>query len=349
MDKAQLLSEFTSQIEALDRFQAFIEKAKDMGTKFRPEVVQKVIADNTEKRSAVVALIVPMVQQMAAELSNLNAQRSSVGSAVESARVELEELELRREIGELDEADFEAAATSAKGQIGDVDLRLLEIDTDAEALAAAIATWEAKRPEGAAAVSAPTPTLTPAPTAGDDLLGDLEDDAEGFEGLAERGDGVHAELRTGIVDDVSAVFEEDEPSVPSSDIAGISFGDEDLNDVGGVTVTAKVATAAAAVTTGVGVGVMVLGEGTPDEQVFGFDGEVISIGRGRDNTIQVKNDSKVSRYHCKVFKRDGQFFIDDNKSANGTLVDGELITEKRLVGGEEVIVGESFFRFRIRS
>ncbi len=346
MDKAQLISEFTSQIEALDRFQAFIEKAKDMGTKFRPEVVQKVIADNTEKRSAVVALIVPMAQQMADALAELNAQRLSVGSAVESARVELEELELRREIGELDEADFEAAATSAKSQIGDVDLRILEIDTDAEALTAALATWAAKRPEGVAAVAVPTPAA--APMGGDDLLGDLEDDAEGFEGLADRGDGVHAELRTGIVDDVSAVFEEDEPSVPSSDIAGISFGDEDLNDVGGVTVTAKVATAAAAVTTGAGVGVMVLGEGTPDEQVFGFDGEVISIGRGRDNTIQVKNDSKVSRYHCKVFKRDGQFFIDDNKSANGTLVDGELITEKRLVGGEEVIVGESFFRFRIR-
>jgi hypothetical protein len=37
----------------------------------------------------------------------------------------------------------------------------------------------------------------------------------------------------------------------------------------------------------------------------------------------------------------------DNKSANGTLVDNDLITEKRLFGGEEIIIGETPFRFRV--
>ena len=92
---------------------------------------------------------------------------------------------------------------------------------------------------------------------------------------------------------------------------------------------------------------MIMGEGTDEEHIYAFAAGIISLGRGRDNTVQVKNDSKVSRYHCKVFQRDASYFIEDNKSANGTLVDGELITEKRLLGGEEVIVGETFFRFRI--
>jgi hypothetical protein len=88
-------------------------------------------------------------------------------------------------------------------------------------------------------------------------------------------------------------------------------------------------------------------EGTAEEQIYPFTGEVLTIGRGRDNDIQNKNDSKVSRFHCKLFRRNGSFYIEDNKSSNGTLVNGELITERRLFGGEEVIIGETYFRFRI--
>ncbi len=49
---------------------------------------------------------------------------------------------------------------------------------------------------------------------------------------------------------------------------------------------------------------------------------------------------------CCFFPR-MNFYIEDNKSSNGSLVNGELITERRLFGGEEVIIGETFFRFRI--
>ncbi len=88
-------------------------------------------------------------------------------------------------------------------------------------------------------------------------------------------------------------------------------------------------------------------EGTPEEQIYPFTSDVITIGRGRENDIQIKNDSKVSRYHCKIFRRGDNFYIEDNKSSNGSLVNGELITERRLFGGEEIVIGETFFRFRI--
>jgi len=93
--------------------------------------------------------------------------------------------------------------------------------------------------------------------------------------------------------------------------------------------------------------VLLYQEGTAEEQIHPFNGDEMTLGRGRDNDIQVKNDSKVSRYHCKLYRRGPNFYIEDNKSANGTLVNGELITERRLFGGEEVIIGETFFRFRI--
>ncbi len=93
--------------------------------------------------------------------------------------------------------------------------------------------------------------------------------------------------------------------------------------------------------------ILLYSEGSPEEQIYPFPGDVLRIGRGRDNDIQIKNDSKVSRFHCQLFRRGGNFYIEDNKSSNGTLVNGELITERRLFGGEEVIIGETFFRFRI--
>ena len=88
-------------------------------------------------------------------------------------------------------------------------------------------------------------------------------------------------------------------------------------------------------------------EGTADEQIYPFTNDTLTIGRGRENDIQIKADSKVSRYHCKLFRRGNNFYIEDVKSSNGTLVNGDLITDRRLFGGEEVIIGETFFRFRI--
>ncbi len=88
-------------------------------------------------------------------------------------------------------------------------------------------------------------------------------------------------------------------------------------------------------------------ESTAEEQIYPFTNDQLTIGRGRENDIQIKNDSKVSRYHCKLFRRGNNFYVEDIKSSNGTLVNGELITDRRLFGGEEIVVGETYFRFRI--
>lgn len=88
-------------------------------------------------------------------------------------------------------------------------------------------------------------------------------------------------------------------------------------------------------------------EGTAEEQIYPFVGARVTLGRGRENDIQLKNDARVARYHCHVERRDEGFFIADLRSANGTLVNGELIQERRLVGGEEILVGKTSFRFRV--
>ena len=209
-----------------------------------------------------------------------------------------------------------------------------------------------------------------------DSGGDLvEFHDEGGDGIAVEVDeedfGIHVES-VSVQEDVSAVFgdtddddddedddsDADEPSIDESDDAdtrdeqvlvaddvlpaddgGLDIlGDDEPLELDGVDAVNDIKPRRA---------VLLQAENTPDEQVHPVTKDVLSIGRGRDNDIQVRNDSKVSRYHCKVYRRGPNYYIEDNKSANGSLVNGELITERRLFGGEEIIVGETFFRFRI--
>jgi|GEM_PF-1046112 len=94
--------------------------------------------------------------------------------------------------------------------------------------------------------------------------------------------------------------------------------------------------------------ILLKNEGSPQEEVYTFSGEQYSIGRHQENNIQIKGDTKVSRFHCKLFLRNGHFYIEDQHSSNGTLVNGELISERRLYGGEELKIGETIFRFRLQ-
>ena len=98
--------------------------------------------------------------------------------------------------------------------------------------------------------------------------------------------------------------------------------------------------------------ILIYQEGTAEEQIYSFSANMMRIGRGRAADgkpcdVQIKNDAKVSRHHCTIVQQEDRFHVEDNKSANGTLVNGELVTERRLFGGEEVIIGETFFRFRV--
>ena len=85
------------------------------------------------------------------------------------------------------------------------------------------------------------------------------------------------------------------------------------------------------------------------EAIFPFKGEEYRIGRAQDNNIQIKDDNKVSRYHCKLLRKGNQFYVQDLGSSNGTLVNGETFAgEFKLFGGEELKVGETLFRFTIQ-
>lgn len=71
-----------------------------------------------------------------------------------------------------------------------------------------------------------------------------------------------------------------------------------------------------------------------------------SVGRSRNSTICIDQDSYVSRNHARISVENDQFFIEDLGSKNGTYLKGKRIaTSTRFLPGAEAVIGKSVLRF----
>ena len=69
------------------------------------------------------------------------------------------------------------------------------------------------------------------------------------------------------------------------------------------------------------------------------------IGRSVDCDV-VCNDRAVSREHAVITCMKGEYYLDDNKSLNGTYVNNELLTTRRLLRNEDRIqIGATVMTF----
>ena len=69
-----------------------------------------------------------------------------------------------------------------------------------------------------------------------------------------------------------------------------------------------------------------------------------TIGRGSDNTITVQNQS-MSRHHAKVTFQGDAWIVEDVKSANGIVIDGERVKKSILSSKDTFKLGEVEFCF----
>ena len=69
----------------------------------------------------------------------------------------------------------------------------------------------------------------------------------------------------------------------------------------------------------------------------------VTIGRGDEADICIR-DTWSSRVHCRLGVRDGQLFLEDLGSSNGTLVNGTQMTDATLHSGDQITVGITTFR-----
>src|SRR5438309_10138933 len=70
----------------------------------------------------------------------------------------------------------------------------------------------------------------------------------------------------------------------------------------------------------------------------------VTIGREEGNMLRL-NDERVSRYHAKVQFDNGEVILTDLESTNGTRVNGNVITIRRLRPGDRIGVGRSLLLF----
>lgn len=69
--------------------------------------------------------------------------------------------------------------------------------------------------------------------------------------------------------------------------------------------------------------------------------EGVTIGRGDQATIRLQTNA-VSRVHARIFLQDGQPYVMDLKSLNGTTLNGRTLTEAApLKPGDKVVLGET--------
>ena len=77
-------------------------------------------------------------------------------------------------------------------------------------------------------------------------------------------------------------------------------------------------------------------------------GEQVTIGRGKDVDIQIF-ESELSRHHCIMECQNGDIYIEDLESSNGTWVNDARVARRRLNKGDRIRFGSIEFEFYIEA
>ena len=86
-------------------------------------------------------------------------------------------------------------------------------------------------------------------------------------------------------------------------------------------------------------------DGQPAE--FDLGGPLISIGRATDNDL-ILDDPEVSRHHCQLKLQHGAYSFADLGSRNGSLVNGQEVSEIALGPGDVIRIGSTEIEFQVR-
>ncbi|MEE9320562.1 MAG: FHA domain-containing protein [Granulosicoccus sp.] len=92
--------------------------------------------------------------------------------------------------------------------------------------------------------------------------------------------------------------------------------------------------------------IIVLNEGNEiDEFEFEPAQSVIEIGRRTNNDVCIP-DLSVSGLHARINFDNGDAWIEDLHSTNGSYINGRLISRQRLNNGDEIVLGKVLVRFQ---
>lgn len=130
MDRTAFLGTFRRHLDDLEKFQGFIDKAKSQQGKFAASIVEKVINDNTAKVQTLAETIMPLTADVESEIGVLGAERDSFATSRAAEAFEVEVLELRLAIGEIDQPGFAKASAAGRESLTQHDTLLAGIDVE---------------------------------------------------------------------------------------------------------------------------------------------------------------------------------------------------------------------------
>jgi hypothetical protein len=277
-------------------------------------VFQRVQADYQGRLEALDERAAPKKQQARREFAKLRLLLDEVGAQRDAALQEQEELEFRHRLGEFEEAEFTARSAELAQRITGLDHELAEVTAVRERFVAAFDS-EADLASDPAAVAADAPTTT--------LLLPTEH-MERVEAADDRRPAAPAPAMT---------------PLEAAATAPLSFGTVILRDL---PMPADAAPPGATMIVSFG-RLVRLDEGGGGAMEFRVE-HLATIGRTRQNHIQIDAPS-VSRKHAEIALRENGYVLRDLGSENGTLVNGESITEHPLTDGDHLQFGSVGFLF----
>jgi hypothetical protein len=311
----------TKDVEALveikrehDVVQQLIEKATSSKDKVPALIYERVMADYDARLKALEAQARPLRQSARAEFAKLKALHTRLTGGLESAKLDLSELEFRHEIGELTDDVFETRRTAAQEALNTSQTDFDDADKIRARFLEVIPTEPepAPPPEPPAPPPAPPPPApAPAPPAPAVAVQEVTDAH-----TPRPPDLAAPEPEGGFGTVIVKADEMPPPPEPGGDFGTLVMAGARLirqdNGVAG------------------------------PEYVLG---PLTTIGRTPDNSIPLDRQ-EVSRKHARiVVDNDGVFTLFDNGSNNGTYVNGDRITEHRLRDGDRVQIGTHDFVF----
>jgi hypothetical protein len=283
-----------------------------------PGVYARVMQDYDHRDSALRAEAEPLKVRARSDYEQLCARMQAVKDRDSQARLAIEELRFRREVGELDEAQL-------AGRMKEPQAELEACGTEMAELERARARFVEAFDEGELdADTAPVSTVRPTPTM------HVPFDASVM--------GTHASALAATV--AGSRYSAAPVGVPPVDVT-----EPEEQTIVVMPGSSEGASAEETVLPPEGVLVHTKADGTEVEYRLGA---VTTIGRAADNQIRIEQRG-VSRRHAVVLAERHGFRIKDLQSQNGTIVNGEPVEECILTDGDELCLGEALLVFRMPS
>lgn len=133
MDDAELVRLFNDLVTQIADLHTARAQVNDVASRFADDVIDDVLALQRRQKAETVAAIIPLMLRLEARIEALVTARTDIQAATQVARLELEELELRALIGEVDDdavthkEELAEAVSNSGGEIARLDLQIASI------------------------------------------------------------------------------------------------------------------------------------------------------------------------------------------------------------------------------